>query len=100
MPCCGQQPEILSRDAELRAMVDRLRGRRSALSGGDGFGRAGALIGAYKKAISRMEELAALVEAAPPEEALEIAVPNPDCCGNMPSCQCRLIFEKLVSVTR
>jgi hypothetical protein len=90
--------ERLSHDAELRAMIDRLRERRKAMRGGDGFGHAGAVIGAYKKAISRMEELAELVETPPPEGEPEVIINvNPDCYGNLSRCQCRLIFEKLVS---
>jgi hypothetical protein len=74
-------------DDELRAMVSRLRERRNLLKGGDGFGYAGTLIGAYKRSIAKIEELIALVENAPAEEPE--ATENPNCWDGTPGCTCK-----------
>lgn len=79
---------------ELRAMIDRLRERRNALRGGDGFGNAGTLIGAYKKTIAKMEELVTLVETLPlTDSSPQDEKSNPDCFGNLPGCECRKVFD-------
>jgi hypothetical protein len=100
MSCCGNKPPDPKEDRELRLMVTVLRARRNKLKGGDGFTHAGTLIGAYKRTISRMEELIALVEGAPEEEPTQgERTPNADCYGeygqSVPGCQCRKIFAQI-----
>src|SRR5271157_603471 len=101
MSCCGDKPASVTEDATLRSMVNVLRTRRNALRSGDGFGYAGNLISAYKRTISRLEELIALVETAPAEEPAVGEKANPNCDGigehNVPGCECHLIWKKLVS---
>lgn len=88
--------------SDIRALADRLRAEGRALSG-DGFGHVGYLKSAYKKASKQLEEFAAALEVIPPEgEELEITNCNLKCMGvgidNVPGCDCREIFEKVLGV--
>lgn len=76
--------------AELRAAKNEVRG--------DGFGHAGSVISAYKKAISTLEDLQEkLKETPPPAEAESLVALNPDCFGfgkdNAVGCNCRKVFH-------
>jgi len=82
---------------QIRGTVHNLRAVKDLIRG-DGFGRAGDLKSAFKKAIRRLEELQALLEEGPLPEAVEDA--NPNCFGhgadNAPGCECRLILRNVV----
>ena len=86
---------------EIAEFLARLRTYGRSIEG-DGFGKVGDLKAAVKRTCVRLEEVAQLIEAMPPPELAETNEgSNPDCCGklehNVPGCQCRKIWEGLVS---
>lgn len=77
-------------------IISQLRAERKDVRG-DGFGYAGSLISAYKKAITALEELQEkLKETPPPAEVESLKAANPDCFGfgsdNTAECKCRKVF--------
>jgi len=82
---------------DIRMTVQNMRKAKDYIRG-DGFGRAGDLKSAFKKAIRRLEELQAMLEQGPVLEP-EIIDANPNCLGygadNVPDCTCKQILKSL-----
>lgn len=85
---------------DVEEIISQLRAGRREVRG-DGFGYAGSLISAYKKAVTALEELQEkLKETPPPAEAESLKADNPNCFGfgsdNTPECNCRKVYAPVV----
>jgi hypothetical protein len=71
-----------------------------ALRGGDGFGQAGTLIGAYKRTISRLEELIALVETMSLEHQDRPSEPESENCPACGKANCPYDWRAVLAILK
>lgn len=87
-------------------LIVRLRAEGRALEG-DGFSHVGNVKGAVKRVCVQLESLQVLLATPPPAEeqtAKGEQYANPGCYGqyadNVPTCECRVVFENYYGRTR